>query len=110
MKGWCALVARSGPSFHGYQWQQSDACTTTVNCEQSARLQLGLHVTQCRSDLRSDYLWADIFGPYLDNAWFFAMRCRKDRAEVQVKRQHDIIVLCCVSHDFRVGCTDFTDR
>jgi hypothetical protein len=39
-----------------------------VNCEQSARLQLGLHVTECRHDLRSDYTGTDIFGCLSRNA------------------------------------------
>ncbi len=61
-------------------------------CEQSTSFQFGLNKTQRRNRLRHDALRTEIHATDLHDAGLFSVCDSKDRTEIEVMRDHNIIV------------------
>lgn len=52
--------------------------------------------------LGSNHIWTDIHAANLHNAWLFTVSDGEDCAEIEVMRDHDIVIGRRILQDFRI--------
>ena len=61
-------------------------------------------MTQCNDRLRGSALWADVYATDLHDAGLFSMRDGEDRTEIEVVREHDVIVGRGLCENLKITC------
>lgn len=89
--------------------QQSHPCAVGLHADERTRFQLHLHLPQGANDFLANYIGIEILGSDLHDARFRSARNCRDRAEIKIMCQHDVSVLTCVGHDFRIRRRDCPD-